>query len=267
MLLERARAGFAGLTVAQAVQDAALTRLERWLADPTAAETFPVIHALADAGRWELLLDSFYQIIPFGTGGRRGPVGIGPNRINPWTLGTSIQGHCVYLRQRFGEGPLSVVIAYDVRRYLDTRGHSPAGVPNPVLGLSSRDFAEQAAGIYAANGITVRILARDSGTYLSTPELSFGIRLYGAQGGLNVSASHNPPDDNGAKVYDERGGQQVPPQDEELVTLVEAVTEVKRLTYEDGLAQGLILPIGPELHTAYLQEGLSRSLTDRKSVV
>jgi phosphoglucomutase len=173
MLLERARAGFAGLTVAQAVQDAALTRLERWLADPTAAETFPVIHALADAGRWELLLDSFYQIIPFGTGGRRGPVGIGPNRINPWTLGTSIQGHCVYLRQRFGEGPLSVVIAYDVRRYLDTRGHSPAGVPNPVLGLSSRDFAEQAAGIYAANGITVRILARDSGTYLSTPELSF----------------------------------------------------------------------------------------------
>ncbi|MBK9649444.1 MAG: phospho-sugar mutase [Deltaproteobacteria bacterium] len=260
MLLERARAGFAGLTVAQAVQDAALTRLERWLADPTAAETFPVIHALADAGRWELLLDSFYQIIPFGTGGRRGPVGIGPNRINPWTLGTSIQGHCVYLRQRFGEGPLSVVIAYDVRRYLDSRGQSPAGVPNPVLGLSSRDFAEQAAGIYAANGVTARILARDSGTYLSTPELSFGIRMYGAQGGLNVSASHNPPDDNGAKVYDERGGQQVPPQDEELVTLVEAVTEVKRLSYEDGVAQGLIVPIGPELHTAYLQEGLDRSL-------
>ena len=139
MLLERARAGFAGPTVAQGVKDAALVRLERWLADPTATETFPVIQALADAGRWELLLDSFYQIIPFGTGGRRGPVGIGPNRINPWTLGTSIQGHCVYLRQRFGEGPLSVVIAYDVRRYLDSRGQSPAGVPNPVLGLSSRE--------------------------------------------------------------------------------------------------------------------------------
>lgn len=257
-LLSRAQAAFSTLTVPEAVRAAALTRLERWLCDPATVAYVPMIEALAAAGRWELLLDSFYQVIPFGTGGRRGPVGVGPNRINPYTLSSSVQGHCAYLHARF-EAP-AVVIAYDVRRFLDARGLYPKEAPNPVMGLSSRDFAELAAGVYAANGVRVHMLPRGSAAWVSTPELSFSIRHLGAQGGLNVSASHNPPDDNGAKVYDERGGQQVPPYDEELVNRVEQVTEVRSLGYEAAVEAGWVLPLGPEVHQAYLRTNLTRSL-------
>lgn len=257
-LLDAARSAFGALAVGESVRQAALQHLERWLGDPATADYVPMIQALAAAGRWELLLDSFYQVIPFGTGGRRGPVGIGPNRINPYTLCSSVQGHCAYLHRRFADP--AVVLAYDVRRFQDARGLYPRGVPSPVLGLSSRDFAELAAGVYAANGVRVYILPRGVDAWVSTPELSFSIRHLGAQGGLNLSASHNPPDDNGAKVYDERGGQQVPPYDEELVRLVEQVTAVRTLPYAQALAEGRVLPLGPEVHEAYLRTNLARSL-------
>ncbi|MCB9761879.1 MAG: phospho-sugar mutase [Alphaproteobacteria bacterium] len=258
-VLHLAREGFASLAVDDRFKQAALQRLARWLTSPETAEYVPMITALADLGRWELLLDCFYQVIPFGTGGRRGPVGVGPNRINPYTIASSIQGHCVFLRQRHGDGPLSVVVAYDVRRYQDARGHYPEGVPNPVLGLGSRDFAELAAGVYAANGVTVHILPRGSDTFVSTPELSFAIRYLGAHGGLNVSASHNPPDDNGAKIYDHLGGQQVPPYDEELVEIVERITEVRSMPWGEATAAGWIRPLTGDVHEAYIRENLSRS--------
>src|SRR5690606_15541753 len=123
-------------------------------------------------------------------------VGIGPNRMNPWTVGTSVQGHAAWLRRRFdGSGrTLKVVVAYDVRRFTDARGVYDE-LPIPARGLTSRDLAELAARIYAANGVVVHLLERGERRYLSTPELSFTIRALGACGGLNVSASHNPPDD------------------------------------------------------------------------
>ena len=159
-----------------------------------------------------MLLDSFYQVMPFGTGGRRGAVGIGPNRMNPWTLGASVQGHCEYLRQQFpGGGQLHVVLAYDVRQYEDRRGVYNPDLPNPVLHLTSRNFCEYAAGVYAANGLHSHILPPDTKRYVATPELSFTIRFLKAHGGLNMTASHNPPDDNGSKFYDERGAQPVHP--------------------------------------------------------
>ena len=113
-------------------------------------------------------------------------------------------------RQRH-QGELSVVIAYDVRHYQDLRKLYPKDVPNPVLGFTSRDFAELAAGVYAANGVVSTMLDRGDDSYISTPELSFAIRHLGTKGGLNVSASHNPPDDNGAKIYNQLGGQEIPP--------------------------------------------------------
>ena len=158
-MLNQARKGFGNLGVAQAVVDSALVHLERWLQDPNTADYRPLIARLIQDGRWELLLDSFYQVIPFGTGGRRGPIGVGPNRINPYTIGSSVQGHAQYLRQRH-EGELSVVIAYDVRHYQDLRKLYPKDVPNPVLGFTSRDFAELAAGVYAANGVRSTMLDR-----------------------------------------------------------------------------------------------------------
>ena len=150
--------------------------------------------------------------MPFGTGGRRGPVGIGPNRINPYTMASSVEGHVQYLRQRFPkENELKVVVAYDVRKYADLRQLYPADVPNPVLGLSSKDFAHIATSVYCAGGVTVYLLPDELNDYISTPELSFLIGRFGAHGGLNVSASHNHPDDNGGKFYNDRGGRRFRP--------------------------------------------------------
>src|SRR5204862_2062918 len=161
-----------------------------------------------------------------GTGGRRGPVGVGPNRYNPWTLSASVQGHVAFL-QGSRAADLHVVIAYDVRRYRDASGIYDPSVPNPCLGLSSRDFAEIAAGVYAANGVTTTLLPPGSETFVSTPELSFAIRHLRADGGLNVSASHNPPDDDGGKFYNAQGGQEVPPDDERMAAHVDRVDRVR----------------------------------------
>ena len=191
----------AALGVRPDVHAAAETALQRWLTEPAFAEWAPLVRALVAAERWNLLIDSFWQVMPFGTGGRRGTVGVGPNRFNPWSLAASVQGHAVFLKKRLGNRPLTVVIAYDVRAFRDATGSFPADVPNPLLGLTSRDFAEIAAGVYAANGVHTVLLAPGSDTFISTPELSFAIRHLGADAGLNISASHNPPDDNGGKFY------------------------------------------------------------------
>lgn len=260
-LLDSARAGFAGLAVDPAFTAAALINLEAWLANPQVQDTLPQLEALIADARWDVLLDSFYQVLPFGTGGRRGPVGVGTNRYNRWTLATSIQGHARFLREQADpDAALSVVVAYDVRCYQDARGNTRRDLPNPLLGLSSRDFAEIAAGVYAANGVRVHILARGQDTFISTPELSFAIRHLGADGGLNVSASHNPPDDNGAKIYDREGGQAVPPWDEQLADMVAQVAQVDALSYDEAMAGGWITEIGPEVHDAYIQANVDVSL-------
>jgi phosphoglucomutase/phosphomannomutase len=207
------------------------------------------------------LLDRFCQILPFGTGGRRGAVGIGPNRMNLWTLGASVQGHCEYLKERFpGVDPLHVVLAYDVRQFEDQRRQYNPELPNPVLHLSSRDLARHAACVYAANGIHAYILPPDSPRYLATPELSFTVRLLGARGGLNVSASHNPPDDNGGKFYDERGGQPVPPEDQIVADLVDQVTAIKSLPFTDAVRTGRVHILDEAPHASFIELCRKQSL-------
>ena len=137
-------------------------------------------------------------------------MGIGPNRMNLWTLGASVQGHSEYLKERFPEATrILVVVAYDVRQFEDQQKNYNPEYPNPTLHLSSKKLAHYAVSVYAGNGIESHILPDNSSDYLATPELSFLIRHLSAHGGLNISASHNPPDDNGGKFYDERGGQPV----------------------------------------------------------
>src|SRR5205085_7356240 len=206
--LRQAAAGFAALSPYSVLVATAVRNLEQWLTAPEFAAYRPQLEWLVAEQRWSVLLDSFYQVLPFGTGGRRGAVGIGPNRVHLWPMGASVQGHCDYLHLRFpGRTDLRVVVAYDVRRFLDTRQVYHPDLPNPVRGLSSKDFAHHAACVYAANGVRIHTLPADSPRYYATPELSFAIRHLAAHGGLNVSASHNPPDDNGGKFYDERGAQ------------------------------------------------------------
>jgi phosphoglucomutase/phosphomannomutase len=251
-LMASARAGFATIDADAALKERALQNLEIWLTRPEFADYRPQIEWLGESGAWSVLLDSFYQIIPFGTGGRRGAVGIGPNRMNLWTLGASVQGHCEYLRQRFPGAELRVVLAYDVRRFEDTRKVYNPARPNPVLGLTSRDFCQHAAGIYAANGIQTFILPSDSKRYIATPELSFTIRYLRANGGLNMTASHNPPDDNGSKFYDERGAQLVPPEDQLMSEMVDAVQQIRHLPFADAVRTGKVQFLTDEPHRAYI---------------
>lgn len=269
-LLERARAGFAPIELPAAIKEAALGHLEEWVAEDkfagilpaSAAPYLPVLSWLADAEKFDLLLDSFYQVMPFGTGGRRGPVGLGPNRINPYTIASSVQGHVEYLRTRLGDEDLRVVVAYDVREYNDLRGIYPEGLANPVMGMSSKDFAHIAASVYAAAGVTVFMLPDEPADFISTPELSFLIRRFGAHGGLNVSASHNHPDDNGGKFYNDKGGQEIPPYDEEMVKIVETITSVESIDYAEALAEGKIRPIEGVDREAYVQTNLRLATRD-----
>jgi phosphoglucomutase/phosphomannomutase len=253
-VLAQVSAGFAKVDADAALKQQGLKYLKQWLTQPEFAAYRPQLEWLIREQKWSGLLDRFYQILPFGTGGRRGAVGIGPNRMNLWTLGASVQGHCAYLRERFpGVEPLSVVMAYDVRRFEDTRKNYNATLPNPVLHLTSRDFARHAACIYAANGIHAHILPDNSPRFLATPELSFSIRYLKAHGGLNVSASHNPSDDNGGKFYDERGGQPVPPDDQIMADLVDQVREIKELAWPDAQRSGKIHFLDAAPHKAYIE--------------
>ena len=223
----RAELGFAGLQVPESLRQDALRDLSFWLTEDALSPYREQLHWLIDMERWSLLLDSFYRVLPFGTGGRRGAVGIGPNRFNPWTLASSVQGHVAYLLERHHEATLSVVVAYDVRAFQDLRGLYNPDLPNPLVGMTSRDFARVAAGVYAAHGVRVHMPPGDDERYISTPELSYTIRSLGAAAGLNISASHNHPDDNGGKFYNAQGAQDVPPDDEAMASKVAAVTRVR----------------------------------------
>ena len=263
-LLTRARESFSSIDLDDDLKQAALKHLEDWLSVDKFADLIepsdyrPLLEWMVASGPADLLLDSFYQVMPFGTGGRRGPVGVGPNRINPYTLAASIQGHVEYLRAHLAAGTdLKVVVAYDVRRFEDLRGVYPKEVANPMLGLSSKDLAQIAASVYVAAGVTVHMLPDQPADFISTPELSFLIRRYGAHGGLNTSASHNHPDDNGGKFYNASGGQEIPPDDERMVEIVERISEVRAMPYAEARASGKILDVTAEDRQAYIDLNLA----------
>ncbi|MCO4744063.1 MAG: phospho-sugar mutase [Proteobacteria bacterium] len=262
--LERAREGFGQLDVDEATAQAALENLTRWLSEPEFAGDAVAVRALIASGKFDELVDAFRRVLPFGTGGRRGRVGLGPNRFNPYTLTASAQGHAEWLRAQH-EGPLSVVITWDVRRFDDLGGVMAPG-EHPLSGWTSRAFGYLAARVYAAAGIDVWVLPLDADRVMSTPELSHAIRVLNASGGLMVSASHNPPDDNGAKVYDDLGGQLVPPFDEQVLLAVAAVSAVKLLTWDEAIAAGRIHFIGDEVRTAYQDAVLAASQADARNL-
>jgi phosphoglucomutase len=253
-LLKNAQDGFEPINVSAELKSKAVANLERWLTGEAFADARPQIERLIENENYGALFDAFFQQIPFGTGGRRGPVGFGTNRINPFTISTSIQGHCDFLRRRLGATTeLSVVVAYDVRVFRDLRRNYDASRPNPLLGITSKDFARIAAQVYAANGIRVWFPSPERKTYPSTPELSFTIRHLAAHGGLNISASHNHPDDSGAKIYNAWGAQEIPPLDEEMAIIVESISAAKTLPWDDAVRRGLIRWTPADAYDAYIR--------------
>lgn len=148
----------------------------------------------------KLLEESFYKNLEFGTGGMRGVMGVGTNRINKYTLGKNTQGLSNYLKKVFAGRDISVAIAYDCRHNSDT-------------------LAKTVADVFSANGIKVYLFSE----LRPTPELSFAVKHLGCQCGIVLTASHNPPEYNGYKVYWEDGGQLVPPQDKEIIEVIESL--------------------------------------------
>jgi phosphoglucomutase len=263
-LIAKAKDGFGFLEVSQKYIDSALKWLKVWLTDEAFSDYVPQIHYLIENGKWDFLLDSFYQIIPFGTGGRRGPVGIGPNRINTWTIQASAQGHSQYLVKEFGEaaGQRGVVLTYDVRKY-SQKGVYDDSLPNPVMDLDGKRLAQAAAEVYAANDINVYLYD----TARSTPQLSFTIRHLNAVSGDMFSASHNLPTDNGKKVYDQYGGQLIPPDDQNLVDEVtQNVTEIKKIDFDRARKRGLIKFIGKNVDDAYYNAVCRVSLSGERDL-
>jgi phosphoglucomutase/phosphomannomutase len=263
-LIDKAKNGFQALDVAVEHQREALKWLEIWLTDDVFRDYVPQITYLIESEKWNFLLDSFYQVIPFGTGGRRGLVGIGPNRINPWTIQASAQGHAQYLVNQHGKEAQErgVVLSYDVRKYTQ-RGVYDDSLTNPIMNLDGPQLAEAAAAVYAANGIKVYIFdgAR------STPALSFSIRHLNAVSGDMFSASHNLPTDNGKKVYDQHGGQLIPPDDQILVDEVtKKVKEIKIMNSDEAKEKGLIAYVDEEVDTAFLEAICNVSLSQERGV-
>ena len=175
-----------------------------------------------------ILADAFYRNLEFGTGGLRGIMGVGTNRINRYTIGMATQGYANYLRKCFPDQEVSVAVGHDSRN-------------------NSRTFAEITASVMAANGIRVFLFKK----LRPTPELSFAIRHLGCKGGVVCTASHNPREYNGYKAYWMDGGQLVPPHDKNVITEVEAIASVDDVKWSGN--EHLITLIEEEIDEAYMQ--------------
>ncbi|MAP81383.1 MAG: phosphoglucomutase [Aequorivita sp.] len=180
-----------------------LDRVNQWLTPFFDKKTQQSIKEMI-ANDPEELEDSFYKNLEFGTGGMRGIMGLGDNRINKYTLGKNTQGLSNYLKEQFPNQEIKVAIAFDCRH-------------------NSKEFAKVVANVFSANGIKVFLFSE----LRPTPELSFAVKHLNCQAGIVLTASHNPPEYNGYKVYWEDGGQLVPPQDGEIIA------EINSLKYED----------------------------------
>ncbi|MFZ4428581.1 MAG: phospho-sugar mutase [Saprospiraceae bacterium] len=214
---------------------ATVKRIETWLKGNYDAETKSAIQALLDAGNETELTDAFYKDLEFGTGGLRGVIGTGSNKMNRYTVGAATQGLSNYLNKTFPGEKIKVAIAHDSRNM-------------------SREFAGIAADVFSANGIQVFLFK----ALRPTPELSFTIRHLGCQSGVVITASHNPREYNGYKAYWNDGSQVVAPHDANIVAEVNHIQSVDEIRFQGEPAR--ITAIGEEIDEKYLETILANSL-------
>jgi len=210
--------------------DAFLTTAKSWLTDFFDAQVKQEVQDLIDSDHEELK-ERFYKNLEFGTGGMRGVMGVGTNRINKYTLGKSTQGLSNYLKKTYPSQEIKVVIAYDCRHNSDT-------------------LSQTVAEVLSANGIKVYRFS----ALRTTPELSFAVRHLNCHAGIVLTASHNPPEYNGYKVYWGDGGQIVPPQDGEIIA------EINSITFEDirfDAHPELIKAIDTEVDKAFFEASVN----------
>lgn len=205
---------------------AILSKVNSWLQGNYDEATKEAIKKMQSENETDLI-ESFYKNLEFGTGGLRGIMGVGTNRMNKYTVGMATQGFANYLKKVYGNAEIKVIVGHDSRN-------------------NSRFFAETTAHVFAANGIKVLLFA----ALRPTPELSFGIRHLGCNAGVVCTASHNPKEYNGYKAYWNDGSQLVPPHDKNVIKEVEAIASVDEVKWTGGEAN--ITLLGSEMDDAYM---------------
>ena len=212
-------------------------KARKWLGSEYDAETRKEVQRMLDADDKTELIESFYKDLEFGTGGLRGIMGAGSNRMNRYTVGAATQGLANYLNDCFKDLPqISVCVGYDVRH-------------------NSADFARLTADIFSANGIKVYLFSAPC----PTPEVSYAIRELGCQSGVMITASHNPREYNGYKAYWSDGAQMIAPHDVKTIEYVNAITSVDQIKFEPE--KSLIQYIGREIDESFLNDVHSLSLS------
>src|SRR5512137_282671 len=209
-------------------------KAEQWLGNEFNEETRKEVKWMLENDE-KKLVDAFYQDLEFGTGGLRGIMGAGTNRMNIYTLGMATQGLANYIIKQVGKKGIKVAIAHDCRN-------------------NSRYFAETAADIFSANGFEVFLFE----SLRPTPELSFAIRHFKCQSGVVITASHNPPEYNGYKAYWNDGGQVVAPHDDGITSEVRKIKSVSEIRFNGRKDQ--IKIIGKETDDLFLNEVLKMRL-------
>ncbi len=212
-------------------------KAQSWVNGNYDAATKKEVQAMLDNADKTELIDAFYRDLEFGTGGLRGIMGAGTNRMNIYTVGAATQGLANYLKKQFpNEKQISVVIGHDCRN-------------------NSRLFAEKSADIFSANGIKVYLFD----ALRPTPEMSYAIRKLKCQSGINITASHNPKEYNGYKAYWNDGAQLVPPHDKNVITEVEAIKNIDDIKFNGN--PELIQIVGKEIDDAMIEDIKTLSLS------
>jgi phosphoglucomutase len=244
---EEATARLAEAEGAGQLSQAAAANIRRWLTEVPFERYRDRLVEEIGRGSWSELDDAFYAVLEFGTGGRRGKMyPVGTNVLNERTIAESARGLADYVTAKKGaQAPRSCVIARDTRHH-------------------SAEFAELCARVMAAAGFRV-VLFRN---YRSTPLLSFAVRHLHCDAGIMITASHNPPSDNGFKCYSATGGQVVPPDDRGIIECVKAASdrEIPEKALKDGLADCSIVWAGPELDETYIASVLSESVSHARDL-
>lgn len=212
-----------------------LEKAKHWTASNFDEETRNRVEYLIKNDPKELN-ESFYRDLEFGTGGLRGIMGVGTNRMNKYTVGTATQGLANYIKKSFPDQTLNAAIAYDCRN-------------------NSAFFAQITAEILTANGFNVYL----ADVLKPTPYLSFAIRHFGCQTGIVITASHNPKEYNGYKVYWNDGGQLVPPHDKNVIEEVQKIKDVSQINFNKN--EKLIIKMGEETDKAYMDALVAQSLS------
>ncbi|WP_429625941.1 phospho-sugar mutase [Sphingobacterium sp. HSC-15S19] len=210
-------------------------KIEGWLTPSYDEETRNAVQHLIDNNENTELTDSFYRDLEFGTGGLRGIMGVGSNRMNKYTIGKATQGFSNYLKKQFPDREIKVAVSYDSRN-------------------NSQDFGQLVANVFAANSIKVYLFT----ALRPTPMLSFAIRHFGCQSGVMLTASHNPKEYNGYKAYWNDGCQLTAPHDRNVIDEVNAITSVSDIKFEGNTHN--ILPVGNEIDQIYIDANKTLSI-------